>query len=171
MGRAPARHQPDAQHAARRHAQQIVGRLAVDKVAGPGGQQVRRTRAVAAALLADHEQQPDLAAPGPPQPVGRHDLGGDAPFGVAGAATEDQIALLPAAEKGGHAVQMRGEHHVGRVERRQEVEPGLVHPLLEHLPAPPPEILAKPACQSRLAARGRIDVDEGPQQRHGIGRR
>ena len=57
------------------------------------GMRVGRDRAVAAALLADDEQQPDAPLAGRPQPLGRRDLRREDALGVAGAAS-DQAAIL-----------------------------------------------------------------------------
>jgi hypothetical protein len=62
--RAPARAQLEPEDAARREAEAVVGRFAVDQKprAGAAGRMVRGARAIAAALFADDEHQADAAA-------------------------------------------------------------------------------------------------------------
>ena len=58
-------------------AEAALGRLAVDQKPRPGGGAVRQLRAVAAALLADDEQQSDARFTVAPQPIGRRNLRGE----------------------------------------------------------------------------------------------
>ena len=71
----PVALQPHAIDAARRDAEPVVRRLAVDQEAAiRGGERVRGLRAVAAPLLADDEQQADARLAGRAQPLGGGDL-------------------------------------------------------------------------------------------------
>ena len=73
-----------AQDAARRQAEAVVGRLAVDQKPAPvGAPAFGDSRAVAAALLADDEQQADARLAVAPQPLGGRDLRGEDALRVA----------------------------------------------------------------------------------------
>ena len=66
--------QPQAQDAARRDAEPVVGRLAVDQEPGLPRRGIRGRGAVAAPFLADDEQQPDARLAGRTQPLGGGNL-------------------------------------------------------------------------------------------------
>jgi hypothetical protein len=94
--------QPDAQRAARRRAEPVVGRLAVHEEAHARGRlPVGRAGAVAAAFLAHHEQQPEPSFAGGAQTFGGRNLCREDALGVAGAAAEYETALLAARMNGG----------------------------------------------------------------------
>ena len=96
----PGRHQPHAQDAARRDAQAVVGGLAVDQEPHARRRQlVGHARAVAAALLADHEQQADARLAALPQPLGRGHLRRQDALGVARAAADEHAALDAARDR------------------------------------------------------------------------
>ena len=108
--RAPARAQLEAQDAARREAEPVVGRLAVDQEPAAAGRRlVRRARAVAAALLADDEQQADARFAVAPQPIGRRHLRRENALRVARAAPVQAIAFDAARKERRHAVEVRRE--------------------------------------------------------------
>ena len=75
----------------------------------PFGRLVRDSRAVAAALLADDEQQADARLAVAPQPLGRRDLRGENALRVARAAAVQPIALDAARKERRHAVEVRRE--------------------------------------------------------------
>ena len=103
----------EPQCAARREPEPAVGRLAVDKKPASVRGLVRHPRAVAASLLADHKQQSDARFARGPQRVGRRDLRGKNPFGVARPAPVEAIAVHTAREKRRHAVEMCREDNRG----------------------------------------------------------
>ena len=89
--------------------QPIVGRLSVDEKPAPSRGLVRASRAVAAPLFADDEQEPDARLAFQPQPIGGGDLRGQNPFRIARAAAVQTVALDPAGEKRRHAIDVRGK--------------------------------------------------------------
>ncbi len=130
MRRASLGVQPHTKQATRCSAEAVVGRLAVDQVANA----IRRllvgdARAVAAALLADDEEQPDACLASTAQPIGRRDLGRENALRVARAAAEQQPALLAARKERRHAVEVRGEDDLRlRLEPRVDVEAAVSRP-------------------------------------------
>src|SRR5689334_21944146 len=117
--------QPHAQNAAGGGAKAIVGGLAVDEEAdalwwAPVGD----PRAVAAALLADDEQQAEAGFAGGAEPFSGTNLGSHDTFGIARAASEDEAALHAARKERRHAVEVCGEHHMrgGGARLREDVE-------------------------------------------------
>ena len=108
--------QPEPEDAARREAETVVGRLAVDQKprAAIAAAVVRHARAVAAALLADDEHQADARFAVAPQLLGRRDLRRENPFRVARAAAEQPVAFDAAGKERRHAVEMGGEHDAVR---------------------------------------------------------
>ena len=128
--RAPARHQPEPQGAARRQRQPVVGRLAVDEEPRTRRREVRRARAVAAALLADDEQQADALLAGAPQAVDGRDLRREDALRIARAAAEDASALEPARKKRRDAVEVRREDDLCVGRAGEDVEPAGVDRLL-----------------------------------------
>src|SRR6266480_3603061 len=102
----------------------VVGRLAVDQPAALAGarMRVRGPRPRAPHLLVHHEQQPDLAHPLGPEPLGRGDLGRDDALRVTRAPPVQKAALLPRRQMGRHRVEVRGQHDSrGAIGRRQDV--------------------------------------------------
>ena len=93
MRGAPAGAQPEAQDAARRETQPVVRRLAVDQKPAAATRLVGRARAVAAALLADDEHEPDARFALAPEAIGGRHLRRENPFRIAGAAPIEAIAL------------------------------------------------------------------------------
>ena len=81
--RTSACEQFDPQHASRERRELAVGRLAVDQVPVAHRVKVRQRGAVAAALLADDEQQADPAFAAGAEPIGGGQLRGQDPLGVA----------------------------------------------------------------------------------------
>ncbi len=166
----PVGAQPHAQHAARRGAEAVVGRLAVDQEAHAGGRLlVGHPRAVAAALLADHEQQPDarLAALARSRSAAAT-CAARIPFASHDAAAEEQAALLPARKERRHAVEVRGEDDLRA--RARACAKTLKRPSATGCSSTRVAAVARgtaPATRrpSRFAPGRRIDVDEAARQR------
>ena len=126
------------------------------------------SRAVAAALLADDEQQADARLAVAPQPLGRRDLRGQNALGVARAAAVQPIAVDAAREKRRHAVEVRREH-----DRPGGVRTGVaitlnrvvVHRLLVTANPSSRRYAGEPAARFAFAAGRRIDVDERARER------
>ena len=159
--------QLEPENAARRQAQAVVGRLAVDQKSHAigAGRLVRRSRAVAPALLADDEHQADARLAVTAQLLGRRDLRRKNPFRVAGPTPEQLVAFDPAGKERRHAVEMSGENHGGaaafaRADLRNHVEAGVVDALLVNRPAAAAEIIRQPSAALAFAAGRRIDVDQ-----------
>src|SRR3982074_2914920 len=106
MRGAPGGAELEPQDAARREPEPAVGRLAVDKKPASVRGLVRHPRAVAASLLAAQKQQPAARLPCAAKRVGRRDLRGKNPFGIARAAAVEAIAVHMAREERRHAVKM-----------------------------------------------------------------
>ena len=165
MRRAPGRAQPDAQRAARREPQPVVGRLAVHEKPrcrwrrdSPRAR--RRCRVPRRPRTAGRRA---LALP--PQDLGRRDLRRQDALRVARAAAVDPIALEPARKERRHAVEMRGEHDRRAARgRRDDVESGVVDRLLGDRQARARAGTAPASGPLRLAAGRRIDVDQPARQ-------
>jgi hypothetical protein len=103
------------------------------------------------------------------QPFRCDNLGGHAALCIAGASAEDEIAFLSAREKRRHAIDVRGKHDVRRINRCKNIEPVGIDGLLENIPPTITKLVGYPARDRRFATGGRIDVNQSPKQRHGIG--
>ena len=79
----------------------------------PSARVVGRARAVAAALLADDEQQADARFAVAPQPIGRRHLRRQNPLRVARAAAVQPIALDAARKERRHAIEVGRERTTG----------------------------------------------------------
>ena len=132
------------------------------------GNRVRRHRAVAAPLLADDEQQPDAPLAGSPQPLGRRDLRRQDPLRIARAAAEQPAILDPARKERRHAIEVRGEHHLRIVDRREDVGAAALDRLLDDVVAERAQPPGEPAARLCLAAGRRIDVDERSRERERV---
>src|SRR5512140_826694 len=86
-----------------------LGGLAVDQKTTGGGERIRRSRAVRALLLSDHEQQIDAILSGVDERLcGNHHRGGDA-LRVAGAASSELCTLQRGTDEGWNGIQVRGK--------------------------------------------------------------
>src|SRR4029077_4325948 len=90
---------------------------------------------VAAALLADDEQQADARLSLRAEPVDGGDLRRENSLGVAGAPAVQPIALDAAGEKRRHTIEVRGEHHRRRGDSGEKVEPLAVDRLFDDVEA------------------------------------
>ncbi len=161
-------HEPDTQHAARGGAEPIVGRLAVDEKLAARRKRVGGAGAVAAALLARHEEQADGRAAGSAQSLRRGHLRGQDPFGVARATSIQPIALDATGKERRHAVEVRGEHEPRFARRRDDVDPAVAERLLEDGVAALAQKRGDDRANFLLTAGRGIDVDQAPRQRDRI---
>ena len=138
-------------------AEAALGRLAVDQKPRAAGRVVRQLRAVAAALLADDEQQADAGFAFAPQAIDRGDLRGENALRVARAAAVEPIAVDAARKKRRHAIEVRGQHHRratgARTNGRDDVAPLAVHRLLGDLEPKLAQMLGEPPARFRLHVR------------------
>ena len=122
MGHAPGGDDFATQRAFGSERELVLGGLAIDQVAGaaavPGG--LESSRAVA--LLADHEQQPDVADAFLERLAHGEDHGRDDAFGVAGSAAPDARVVLARREERRYGIEMRGERDGGGAPVREHVE-------------------------------------------------
>src|SRR6266851_8262067 len=164
MRRPPGRLQSDPEHAARRDPEAVVGRLSVDEKAAVVGGEIRRAGSVAAPFFPDDEQQPHASLATAAKDVGGRHLRGEDALRIAGTAAADPIALETARKERRHAIEMRGQHDGGFARRGEEVESGIVHPLLGDGEAETAQVLREPAPGLGLAAGRRVDVDQRARQ-------
>ncbi len=137
------------------------------------GSRFARFGTFAAALLADHEQQPDARLAVRPQHVGRCDLRRENPLGVARAAAVDAAALETTRKERRHAVEVRREDDLRRARRRsrEDVEAVVVRPAARRRRSPvSQEAPRQERGRGALAAGGRVDVDQRARQRDEIDR-
>ena len=99
----------ETQRAFRPERQLVLGRFAVDDELRTPRVLRRRERARTVALLAHHEQQPDVALPGFEQLAHREDHGRDDALGIAGAASPNVLVILARRKERRHGVHVRGE--------------------------------------------------------------
>ena len=99
-----------------------------------GGWLVGNPGPVAAAFLADDEQQPDPCLALVTQLFGSGDLSCQNAFRVAGSTSKDKAALFPAGKERRDAVEMGGEDDGGiGAEPREDVEPPRGDRLLDNV--------------------------------------
>src|SRR5688500_15403134 len=123
-----------------------------------------------APLFADDEQQSDARVSGRAEALGGRDLHGQDPFRVAGAASVQDAVCLAAREERRHAVVVRGEHDVRRLERGEDVEAVAGDRLLNDPVAEPAQPRRQPPAGVPFPTRGRVDVDQLARERDGCQR-
>jgi hypothetical protein len=151
---------PHAQNAAGRARQLAVGRLAVDEVSRLVRNRVRRSRAVAAALFADHEQHSGAPLARRPQPFARGHLRREDTLGIAGAAPVQPPIRDAARDEWGYAVEVRREHDRRFIERGEDVEAAALDRHLANRVAESAQPVSEPDSGRVLAAGRGIDVDQ-----------
>src|ERR1051325_6921942 len=80
---------------------------------------VRRLRTIAAQLLVDREQQPDVAHTFSTQTLGSKDLRGDNSLRITRTAPVNKLFILTRRYERRHRVHVRREHHARRLARRR----------------------------------------------------
>ena len=156
--------QHHALDAARGQAEPSIGRFAVDQVSAAAGTRVegRALGAFASPLLADNEQHADARLALVPQDVGRGDLRGQDPLGVARAAAIDAPVFHTAREERRHAVEVGGKDDGGLLagRRGEDIEAMVVDLLLVDDEAQLLEAPRQEGCSCPFTASGRVDIDQ-----------
>ena len=165
MGGPPTSGQLHAERASVGCPKTTVGRLAVDQKAAVLRPEVRGLCAVTTPLLPNDEEHAEIADAALPQTLRCGHLRGEDALGVARAAAVEPAVQDPAREERRHAVEVRREHHMRRLERGQHVEPAVRHGLLFDAITPGAEVRGQPPPAITLAPRRGIDVDERARQR------